>query len=153
MSAVRPVTVSEVPRLVDLGVKFFAESKLPGKFNSQHFMNVWSQGIANGAGAVFISEQGGEFVAVIGGVTYKDPNTGDTMAAETFWFVREDFRGGTVAMRLMHAYEHWAMSKGAKVIFMTLLNHLTPVELRSVYERCGYREIETHFMKEVAWQQ
>lgn len=63
-------------------------------------------------------------------------------AFETVWWIDPDFRGGTLAVRMLRDYENWARGKGCAFITMASLVH-SPVN----YEKFGYRETETHFIK------
>lgn len=69
-------------------------------------------------------------------------------AMETVWWVDPEVRGGSTALRMLRAYEDWAREQGCAFIQMAAL--ATFPRAGMIYERCGYKPTETHYMKELA---
>ena len=129
------------------GAAFYAEGKLPGKFIPDVFVKTWAGLLASGAGAIFCLMAGGVCNGAIGGVLYNDPNDGELVATDFFWFVKPEHRGGH-GLRLLGLFEGWASASGAKRILMVHLATLQPEVLGKLYERRGYRKTETIYVKE-----
>lgn len=137
--------VSELSKLSELGLKFYAESGLPGRFVPSVFEASWTKFYGLGMGQIFKLEEDGKVVGAIGGMIYPDPNDGDLVASEMFWFVEPEARGGGI--RLFIAFENWAKERGAKRIAMIHLQSLAPEALERLYFRKGYRKTESHYFK------
>lgn len=135
--------------IASMGRQFYAEGSLPGGFVTSVFLNTWQQFLSNGMGAVFALLKDGAAVGAIGGALYPDPNDGALVATEFFWFVDAENRGTRGGIGLFGAFESWAKGCGAKRITMVHLTGLMPEKLTRFYERNGFREVETHFVKEV----
>lgn len=69
-------------------------------------------------------------------------------AMETVWWVDPDVRGGRTAVHMLRDYEEWARDQGCAFIQMAAL--ATFPRAGKIYERCGYRPTETHYLKELA---
>ena len=63
---------------------------------------------------------------------------------EIVWWVSPDKRGNSLKMIKM--YEEWAKNKGAKMIGLTSLEKFK--EVGKIYNRLGYKPIETVWVKE-----
>lgn len=73
------------------------------------------------------------------------PFSGLMMAEETIWFVRPSHRGrGSLGM--VDLYEEWAAGLGCD---RAVLTSLAGNDLSSLYQRRGYRPLETHFLKDL----
>lgn len=152
---IRQLHADEIVGLRGLGRAFFAEGRLPGAFRYPVFADSWRRLLGSGLGAIFAywpegDQYGEEPAGALGAAVYPDPNDGELVATEFFWFVMPDRRGGPAALRLLRAYETWAQSVGARRLIMVHLAALRADDLKRVYERMGYREVETHYIKEVS---
>jgi GNAT superfamily N-acetyltransferase len=102
-------------------------------------------GIANENTCVFVLEDGGELVGMLGAVYTEAFFSAAKVAAELSWWVDPEYRGRKESVGLVKAYENWAKSKGVKAVNMmdlTLLNELGPL-----YEKLGYTKYETTYVK------
>lgn len=70
----------------------------------------------------------------------------DRQAIELMWWVDEDYRGKE-SLKLIEAYEDWALRVGAKIVHLALLNTKHKEKLEKLYSRKGYVETETSFVK------
>lgn len=138
---------NDLPRLCELGQEFYTEAKLPGTFNPESFTSHWATMFDLGNGSVHVVEQDGKIAGAAGAVRYTDLYTGDVCVAELFWFVTGSQRG--IGLPLFKGMEDWAKAQGAKRFLMVHLNNLSPDILTRLYQKRGYKEIETHFMKEL----
>lgn len=146
---IRQLTVEEVGLCIEGGKTFFSEGKIPGGFTPEVFCRSWKSMITAGFGSIHGSfADNNQITGAIGAVVSPNPNSGKLMGVELFWFVIPQFRGHGI--RLLKAYEAWAISKGATLLSMIHLTNLQPDRLKKLYENLGYHEIETNYLKEVA---
>lgn len=147
---IRPLLPTEVSLCLPGGEAFFAEAKLPGKFSPSEFVGRMTSLIESGAGIIIGAfAQSGEIQGAIAGVAYDDIYTGDRVAVEMFWFMLPEARGGVGAFRLLHAFEKWARSGGCKRCAMIHLLAINSEPLQAIYQRMGYRPVETNYLKDL----
>lgn len=145
---IRQLTADEVPLTLEGAHEFYTASKMPGVFNDDVYIKTWSSIIASNRGTILIDVEGDKIIGAIAGVLSPNMFTGDMMAIECFWFVFPEHRGHGI--RLLKAYEYWAASRDVKLVCMVHLKGLQPESLKALYERMGYHEIETNYLKEAA---
>lgn len=138
---------SDLPLLMDGASQFFAEGKLPGRFDPVYFISRWADVLSKGGGVIIGMFGPDGIQGAIGGYLYKDINNGDYQAIEGFWYVIEKYRGRGVI--LLRAFEDWAREVGAKRVAMIHLLHLHPDKLKDLYERLGYHAVEISYIKEL----
>lgn len=144
---VRPLTTDDFPRLLGLAQQFYDEGKVPGRMVPEKFLGTWHNLYAAGCGVILGLFSGEEIVGALGALTYPDFYDGDTVASEMFWFVNKESRGR--GLLLLNEFEVWAKDRGAKRVSMIHLTNLAPDTLRKLYLKRGYREIESHFLKDL----
>lgn len=90
-------------------------------------------------GVVFVGTIGGEIVgclcATMSNIWFSPDSK---VAIELAWWVNEEHRAGTVAVRLVYAYEVWARAQGASVITMSNLIIDGKPSSGTILERLGY---------------
>ena len=70
----------------------------------------------------------------------------DLAARELFLYIKPEFRGQHAGVAMIQMAEDWARSKGMQSIIIG--NHpLSPPHVGETYERHGYREAQTDFIK------
>lgn len=69
-------------------------------------------------------------------------------STEIMWWVDENHRGGSMAIRLKDKAEQRAKAEGCVTQVMTKLANSGP-QVEKMYLHSGYREIETAFIKEL----
>lgn len=146
---IRAITFDEVPLLVPFAAAFFEEQKLPGKVVPEVFVSNWQKWIQLNMGIVLGSFNDDTLTGTIGGIVYPDPNDGETVAGEMFWYVPPEKRAGSEGIRLFTEFEKTAKSQGAKRITMIHLERNNGKILGAFYRKRGYRPIETHYIKEL----
>ena len=132
-------------KLAPAAEEFYAASKFLQRFDLPRFCDLWRGLLESGTGTIILAEEDGAVDGAIGGVVYPEPYSGELVASEFFWFVRESSRGE--GLRLYRAFEKWARDKGAVQIRMVHLHDSMPGKLSRVYERLGYTAVETHYVK------
>lgn len=141
------VGAERLGEVAEMGHGFYQEGALPGSVKPDVFIRTWTALLASGAAVLFGLEIGGRLVGVLGGLEYPDPNDGDRVATEMFWFVTPSARGG--GLRLLDTFEAWAKQRGVRRILMMHLHALKSAAFERLYQRRGYRPIEIHYCKEL----
>ena len=99
-------------------------------------------------GAIFVAEIEGivkGFIACMICPAWFSPSV--RVALEMAWWMEEDARKGTAAIRLVQAYEKWAKESGASFICMSDLVVADGAPLENMLGRMGYRMTERTHMK------
>lgn len=143
----RGLNSGEVFLLAPIGRRFFAEAGEVGIFNASGFEESIGQMIEVGIGVVYVLEDESGVYGAIGGAKIQDIYTGNLIAMELFWYMDSEKRGE--GMTLLSAFERWAKGQGCTKIRMVHLSDLMPDTLRIVYERRGYREVETTYERAI----
>lgn len=67
------------------------------------------------------------------------------VARETVWWIDPAYRGGTAAVRMLDAFERWAFDEMG-CGFAGLAGMASDPRVATLYERRGYRHVESHFL-------
>ena len=133
---IREASEADIPALVRMGEAFNKASGTPAKFNRDDAASAARNLIASPSGVVLVSEAG-----MIGGMMAPAYFNSDwVMAVELFWWA-EDRRG----LRLLGAFEKWAIESGANEVRMTTLGAIKGPE--RIPERRGYAPCEISYQK------
>lgn len=144
---VRTLTIEELPELAKMGPEFYKESGLMGSFIPDIFVAKWTAFINLDIGFVIGLFRDGKLAGGFGAIVSDDFNDGAIVASECFWFVSSEARGR--GFELLLAYEEEARKRGAVRCSMIHLLALQADRLGELYERRGYKAIETAYMKEL----
>jgi N-acetylglutamate synthase-like GNAT family acetyltransferase len=97
---------------------------------------------------VLLAEDGGEKKGMIAGLVAPNLyNPKYTVLQELFWWVVEEHRGTSVAIRLFSAFEEKARELKVDAIVMATTSH-SP-SLPTIYKKRGYVLMEQSFIKEL----
>ena len=138
---------SDLAGVAAMGPDFWREGNLPGGFNPDVFVRTWSALIDLGFGRVLVLKRGAQVVGALGFFIVSDPNDGAKVMQEAFWFVHPSARGA--GLRLLLKYEEAARELGAKRISMAHINGLMDGKLAKLFEKRGYRAVETHYWRTI----
>ena len=139
----------ETSLLIESAESFFKEGDLPGGLDVEVFCANWTRLIKNGTGAVLACfDDNDKLIGSLGAVLAPHLCSAKLAAVECFWYVLPEYRGH--GLKLLLEFEKWAIGKGAKLLSMIHMNNLQPESLGKLYDRMGYRAIETNYLKEVA---
>lgn len=141
---IRPATLDDVPRLVEMGRAFLRTPPYAGLFaDAPEVLETLIQTlIAGDATTVLVVAQGdGLVVGAIGLLVAPHFASGDLLASEVFWYMDPAHRGAGV--RLLRAAERWAVAFGAVGVSMVAPND----RLGAVYERWGYQLLERSYLR------
>jgi len=148
MISVCKALISDLTKLKELGYEFYEEGAFPSDFIPEVFEKTWTDLMNAEIGVIFLLKSDKDIIGSLGAVKFPDPNSGEIMASEFFWFVNKEHRGK--GLKLLKVFEEWVSEQGIKKIIMVHLSNLMPDKVKNLYSRMGYREIETHYIKEIS---
>ena len=142
---VRKAKLKDVPRLLQMGERFIAETSYADKLphNKVAQGQLFKRLILKGDGVIYVAQSGDVVCAMLGLFAYENPITGELVVGEMFWWSEPEYRGHGLPLR--KAGEAWAKAKGAKKF-----NLIAPSgndRAKRLYNALGYIELETHFQK------
>jgi GNAT superfamily N-acetyltransferase len=111
------------------------------------FCTTWRSMIDSGSAAILALKKLDTIIGGIGLIFFPALEDGEMTCTEAFWYVRESERGG--GLKLLLSAQKFAKENGAKRMNMIHLSHLMPEKLKNLYNRLGFREIETTYLKEL----
>lgn len=135
---IRPATVSDIPRLLEMGEAFSAKARLGDHvgYNREDMAETF-RALIEGGHPVFIGEAG-----AIGGTSTPHPfNRAHIMAQELFWWSE-----GREGLRLLSAFEKWC-AENCHSLRMITLEAVEPERTGKLYERRGYRPLEHGYIR------
>jgi len=116
-------------------------------FDIGQWADRWFNLISSGAGKIFGLWDKNKIVGGIGLILFPALEDGVMTTTEAFWFVDEKSRGG--GLKLFITAEKWAKESGSKRMNMIHLTNSMPERLKNLYEKKGYKMIETTYQKEI----
>lgn len=143
---IRTVQAEDFMPLVTMGKAFYAEGKLPGHFSAYHFTEFWTALLESGIGELWVLMKDETVCGAIGFMVTKDPNDGALVANELFWFLQPAARGHGLA--LLDMFETRAKNRGCQRMLMVHLASLRSEAVAHLYQRRGYKLLESHYLKE-----
>ena len=107
--------------------------------------------ISTGAGQIFLmfDVEMDSFIGGLGCLKAPDLHNGEMIAVETFWYVVPEYRDSAHGIELLFAFEKWAKDNNCTKMAMIHLADSSPERLKKLYERLGYKLLESHYIKEV----
>lgn len=111
------------------------------------WVDSWHLMISNGMGKILGLKKDGKFIGAIGLVVSPSLEDGVMTCMEAFWYVDENQRGQ--GLKLFLKAEKVAKQMGAKRMVMMYLQNSMPEKVKSVYERMGYKYIQTSYFKDL----
>lgn len=147
---IREANESDIDALVEMGRAFFAYSAFSAKSSFDAASVEATLLGAMRTGCVLVCERDGVVIGGIAGVLAPVWfNMHELAAVEMAWWVAPEFRKTFAAIRLYHAFEAWAVDKGASVVVMSdLVINGTPPEAK-LFEKLGFAATERSHMKRV----
>lgn len=94
---------------------------------------------------LLVADTGDRLVGMVAGWVFPHPFSGQLVASELVWWVEPDARG-SVGVRLLQAFETWAVERGATAIQMIAPEGSS---IGTLYERRGYRRVEALYQRGV----
>lgn len=145
---VRPATRADIPRIVEMGRRFYAasgyEAIAPASDASIAGLAILTM---DGAGVMLVAESEGKVIGMV--CLFIEPftfNPAVTVATELAWWIEPECRGGLLASRMMDAQEDACRAKGAQWVRMAKLP-TSPPQVDALYERRGYQPGDSYYMR------
>lgn len=148
---IREATLQDIGAIGDLGEEFAAEGFGAGyvSVDTGTVMMQCINVIKAPTMQLFLAEADGEIVGMIAGFVKPNFfNSEEIIGQELVWFVREEWRGSTVAIRLIRALEGWFQDQGADAILVANEQNIAPERTKEIYTRMGYEPYENFYAKE-----
>jgi GNAT superfamily N-acetyltransferase len=144
-SVIRPATVADIPRMLEMGRRFFDASGYSEitSFDPESLRATF-EGLMMNPDAVVLVTTGGMAAALIYPFYF---NVGHRTAQEMFWWVDKEHRG--IGTQLFDALIAGVKAKGAESLVMIALERLTPEKVGGIYERRGFRLSERSYIKKL----
>lgn len=95
--------------------------------------------------SVIILERQDKIIGALGATITPGTFSYDKLSTEIFWFVKPEFRSYKIASSMMGAYEYWAKMNGCRFVSLSCVDP----GLKKLYNRKGFKLVETAFLKEV----
>jgi GNAT superfamily N-acetyltransferase len=125
--------------------------KVPGSFIPEVFLRTWTALSTGTFPATTIGLwKSGLLAGGFGAMVSPDLFDGRLVAHEFFWFVDQEHRTGTGAIRLLKAFEDWAVQHGAVEGRMIHLVGKNDEQLNRIYTKLGYARLEVAYVKPFA---
>lgn len=105
--------------------------------------------MAEGAGFMFVTMDGEKATGMIAFSVAEPIFSEEVWGIENAWYIVPEYRGGSAAIRLLNAYERFSKEQGATKLSMVHINKLKGEQLKKFYEKKGYKDLETHYIKEI----
>lgn len=138
---VRFATAEDRDRVVMLLRESHEAAGFTFPFQAAYADLLFQQHMASPMACVLIA--GSQAQGLLMACAFEHPFGAGCIAKETVWFITPEARGRG-AVKMLDAYEAWARSVGCVSVGMA---SLATNDVSSLYERRGYRAVETHFMK------
>jgi len=136
---IRVATLSDLPRIMDLGEQMHAESPRWSRLSfNRAKAEQYLAGLINGAGVIFLAEHKGEVIGGIAGQLATHWASDDMLADEVALFIAPTMRGGIMAVRLVAVLRAWAELRGAKWLQAGTSTGVDPERTAQLYERLGF---------------
>jgi GNAT superfamily N-acetyltransferase len=148
---VRAATLEDIPTLVELGYAMQQESPrfahltyAPIKVaqSAKHMLTADN-------GGVFVVEHEDVVIGMLGGYVLEYFFSHDKFASDLVVYVAPQHRGGSAFVRLIVAFEQWAIAQGVSEIVLGVSTEVEAERTASMYERLGYRRVGLTFIKRV----
>lgn len=87
---------------------------------------------------IFFKEAGGEIIGLFMGMVHPQWFTPSLEMSELMYWVRADFRNTPLARDLLKVAEEWAVSRGARKLFVAAGSGYETERVENFYRRLGY---------------
>lgn len=144
----RLASSGDFENLAKMGRAFYDAGHLFGGFSAPNFVEFWSDAIMSGRGFIIVADVDGSAVGAIGCLIFQEPNSGEFLGQEMFWWMFPEHRGEASA-DLISLFEQEAGEMGATRVLMSAIHGMRERALGRFYSSRGYRPLETSYTKEI----
>lgn len=143
---IRPARPDEIETIIILARDTFVGT-LPVE-KSEAVATAAIQCLMFSGGYVRVAETDAEIIGfLVGAETQVRPWSAEPCAVELLFYVKPEHRRGRAAWRLKDDFEAWARGRGVGAITFTGHHGLEGDRVGRLYERWGYRPVETIYIK------
>ncbi len=165
ISLLRKANINDVISIVYLWKLFYEESfyqicKIP--FDNYSTVETVTNMVNNPSFIALVAEIEEEIVGVIiGTILPFSWNKNYFLSIEAIWYVKKEYRGNSIGIRLLEEYENISRSKGATHIEMGHMEYLDDQTRKPIldskrwittgeyYKKKGFKIMEQHYIKEI----
>lgn len=145
---IREAEPSDVAALVDLAEQMHAESRFAFMpFCAGRVAEMMSIAVMSPAGFARVIEQDGQIIGAMAGQIGPHIFSEALVAWEYGIFVKPEHRGGMAAVRLVKAFEDWAVGMGASLIDIGISTGIHTERTGRLYQRLGFSPVGVLFSK------
>ncbi|MCK4276439.1 MAG: GNAT family N-acetyltransferase, partial [Phycisphaerae bacterium] len=135
-----PDDFTDVARLLK---EFHAEALADYGLNCEH--REIADAIMDSYANTLVLEMDRKVVGLISGKVISYPLQKAKLFQEMIWYVSKDYR--RYGLKLLKELEKRCKDRGINMIIMVALGNSMAERLHNYYERLGYRELETHYIR------
>lgn len=152
---IRAATAADTPVLIEMGRALHDESK---RYSERGFApeklealarSLFGTATTEGEGGAFVAEKDGKVIGMLIGFVREQWFSYDKLASDYTFYVRPEHRGSMAAVRLIKAFEAWAISKGAVDILPGVSTMIASERARDLYLALGYEHYGYSMLKKV----
>lgn len=140
---IRDATISDLPRIIELGVMLHKESPRFSRspFNEGKAADFLAGLIHGDRGFLVVADREGEIIGGMAGMIVSEWFSDEPFAYDVSLFIEPKHRGSILPMRLLLAYKEWARSKGVRRAVGGIGTGINVEKTAALYRRVGMEEI------------
>lgn len=145
---IRDATIEDIPFIVKEGSKFLTlhPANLQKDFDINHLLSLADNFIQNHV--ILIAEESNERLGMIAGLISPNPFNPNYIGLQEFiWWVREESRHTSAAIKLYKAFEKKA--RLLEVDFISMVSTSYTPTLEKLYKKDNFIPVETAYIKEL----
>jgi GNAT superfamily N-acetyltransferase len=136
---IRPATIADLPRLLELGARMHAESRYRVlAFSASKLQQTLTALLAGSGGFLWVAESAGEVIGGLAAMCTPHWASDDLMAVDLALFFPPEHRGGVAALRLVNRYRQWARELGAKLTDLGVSTGIEADRTADLFDRIGF---------------
>jgi len=143
---IRPATLLDVPRIVELGALMHAESRFTMlRFDAEKMARATALLVNAPDGLVLVAEREGRVVGGFVGCAEEHFFSRDKFAFDLATYIDPAHRGGYLAAALLRRFVRWARSRGIACINAGIASGINHDVSERLYERLGFVRVGTAY--------
>lgn len=122
--------------VIDLLEEFIEESVFSADVDIEKVSQILNHNLC----LVTVAKNEKETVGLMIGCVYEHPLFDAKVASDLLVFVKKQYRGGLVALKLIKIYENWAKKQGVRYIFLGQSTGTGNIDrVKGFYEKLGFK--------------
>jgi GNAT superfamily N-acetyltransferase len=156
---VRAATEADIPAIIEMGRALHAESPrysrmsfAAEKIDALARSLIVGTLVSDAPGGVLVAEKNGQIVGMMAGFVSAPFFSHDKIASDYTFYVKPEHRKtGRIALKLVRAFEAWAIAAGAADIVPGTSTEIDADSTRRFYEKLGYKHYGHAMIKRLKW--